>query len=1833
MNERALFEAALEIQDPAQRQAFVDRACADKPELRTRVEELLKSHDAAESFLNLPVVEQLQPGSPPPERTLEFPPRAGVQDDDEPDVDGQIEISFLQPSTKPGSIGTLGHYEVLQVVGRGAFGIVLKAFDEKLHRIVAIKVMNPQMAATSPPRKRFLREARAAAAVKHENVVQVYSVEEQPLPYLVMEFIDGQTLKQKLDSTGPLEAPEALHLARQIASGLAAAHAMGLIHRDIKPGNILLEQGAEQKVKITDFGLARAADDASMTQTGVVSGTPMYMAPEQAHGQPLDHRADLFSLGSVLYQMACGRPPFRASTTVAVLRRVVDDTPRPLQEILPEIPDWLVAIVTKLHAKKPEDRFQSAKEVADLLSSCQSELQTNGQVNSVPIPKRKNDVARKSETAESKAANVDLLADGSQSAAEVAAIGEQPPARLQNPATFAQRNLAQELVVQDSQSASSVSPSLPAAQHARSNIRRWLVAAAALVVVGTLAAVVIEFANRDRATTAVNAPDGAKVAKVPTPPSTPAGSPVSTAPLAIQPAPLPEIPGGEPLSPAAMVQRPAKIEGVHGWTIETVKPRGAILSALYSPDGKLVSVLSEDGTIRLLDANDGRLVRMLVAHTAHPASTLAWSPNSQILASSSISDNVVHLWDVKTGTLLRTWKVAQSDVAIPICWSPDGSNLAIASKGRLEIRNVANGKLLRSTTLNDESVGAAWPHECVGAAWSPDGKTIAIGAAIVGPCLVDAETLKLRGPVLIAHVAGLGWSSDSKRLFMGIDSHIGLATVCWEVETNKAAWETPLSYRGFGLACSPDGKTVARGSALLDAATGKIKTDKLPGVALTWSPKADTIISATGPDRSGLAFWDVASGQVVKTVEGLPPGLETYAVHWSYDGKALGVGGPLSSDPVLSWELSTCKPFDNHIANGYSPNCSPDGKLKLTLTGSIPRYGVKTKDMASGKEFTLLENLGAGWDSAAWSSDSSLVALAIGGAQIWNVQSRKRLHLLEPSERYWSLAFSPDGKLYAAGSDSIVRLRETASGNLLDTLRGHSGLVRGLSWSADGKTLTSSADDGMRDWEAITGRMVRHRPWRMGWPSPDGRFGSDVHVNTIRIWDLETGQRRLTIMPLPDDRVIAFSPDGHYRGTRPERDIVYVVQLDDGRQETLTPEEFSQRFGWKNAPEKVGLGSSANSTAEANANIDPDRRAAEWVLSIGGSIRINGQDQWISAAIPTEPFQLTGIMLGGGGVSDVGLAQIEDCKNVKVLALNGTAFTDTMLARFRHYTNLEHLFFEGMLNATDAGLAHLKECTKLRTLSLQDYKATETGLANFQNCKDLRSLSLFRTPVTDAGIANFKNCDDLEYLDLRATQVSDAGLAHFKNCRELKVLYLGRTQVTDAGLVNFTNCKELRELALEETGVTDNGLVNFRGCDELVSLSLHTTQVTDSGVAYFKNCKNLEWVDLAGAKVTGTSIEHLTNSTKLKILALQSTLVSDADLFHLQDCKRLSRLILQNTRVSDASLETLAGLPSLTELNVHGCRISRSGYEQLTKVMPEGKIEWSEPNRGVAEQVLALGGAIEIGTPGKDNLRPVHAADDLPNDYFQVRRISLNGVKTLPIDLYNISGTLSFPEFDRMESIDLSGTDVNGALDNPIAGLQELRVVASPHADYCIGSLEKHAGLKRLVMDNNPGFGNLSTLQLPQLEELSMANTGLTDHFVTTLNPLPKLQRLVLDGNPILGRCLAKLNEQPELIDLSLNCPSIGDLMAKNLSELKHIKRLSLVGANLSDSGIRYLEGLTNLTTLDLRKIKASAAGIEQLHQALPKCTIEWDGGTVRSQENSDKSNSEDSRPEESKKE
>ena len=262
----------------------------------------------------------------------------------------------------------LGGYELRSLLGRGAMGVVFKAFEPSLHRYVALKMLAPELAASPTARQRFAREARVSAAIQHENVVAIYAVRDAGGPsFLAMEYVAGSCLEARIQEHGPM--PVVLHTAtaRQIASGLAAAHAKQIIHRDIKPANILID-AETGRAKLTDFGLARVADDARMTADGALIGTPFYMAPEIIQGESATHLSDLFSLGAVFYLMATGRVPFPGQTVAAVFNAVSSLEPAPPRKLRPSVPEWLDQLILRLLRKNPGERYPSAAAVATAIS-------------------------------------------------------------------------------------------------------------------------------------------------------------------------------------------------------------------------------------------------------------------------------------------------------------------------------------------------------------------------------------------------------------------------------------------------------------------------------------------------------------------------------------------------------------------------------------------------------------------------------------------------------------------------------------------------------------------------------------------------------------------------------------------------------------------------------------------------------------------------------------------------------------------------------------------------------------------------------------------------------------------------------------------------------------------------------------------------------------------------------------------------------------------------------------------------------------------------------------------------------------------------------------------------------------------------------------------------------------------------------------------------------------------------------------------------------------------------------------------------------------------------
>jgi serine/threonine protein kinase/predicted RNA-binding Zn-ribbon protein involved in translation (DUF1610 family) len=303
---------------------------------------------------------------------------------------------FLAPTQNPDELGRLGKYRILKVLGHGGMGAVFLGEDATLGRKVAIKVMLPHLAQSRSSQQRFLREAKTAATLEHDNIVPIFHVDEdRGAPYIVMPLLKGQPLDDRLRSDEPLPLADILRISRETARGLDAAHKTGLIHRDIKPANIWLEsidEGEEGKggeftaktprhtrlssrVKILDFGLARAsADESGLTQQGAVIGTPAFMAPEQGRGAQVDARCDLFSLGVVMYRMCTGDLPFRGADTVSTLMAVAMHDPVPPSEIKADVPSELSDLVMGLLEKEPGQRVASASEVVKRIKAIERKL-------------------------------------------------------------------------------------------------------------------------------------------------------------------------------------------------------------------------------------------------------------------------------------------------------------------------------------------------------------------------------------------------------------------------------------------------------------------------------------------------------------------------------------------------------------------------------------------------------------------------------------------------------------------------------------------------------------------------------------------------------------------------------------------------------------------------------------------------------------------------------------------------------------------------------------------------------------------------------------------------------------------------------------------------------------------------------------------------------------------------------------------------------------------------------------------------------------------------------------------------------------------------------------------------------------------------------------------------------------------------------------------------------------------------------------------------------------------------------------------------------------------
>lgn len=614
---------------------------------------------------------------------------------------------------------------------------------------------------------------------------------------------------------------------------------------------------------------------------------------------------------------------------------------------------------------------------------------------------------------------------------------------------------------------------------------------------------------------------------------------------------------------------------------------------------------------------------------------------------------------------------------------------------------------------------------------------------------------------------------------------------------------------------------------------------------------------------------------------------------------------------------------------------------------------------------------------------------------------------------------------------------------------------------------------------------------------------------------------------------------------------------------------------WPQTDMKARSGTSGASKppgSMGNSEKDPDRRAALWVLSVGGSIRIRlaGQNNQIIpvANLPAEPFELHEVNLyHNPHVTDSELAYLAELKGLVVLHLRGTKITDAGLFHLRNVKSLKDLDLVDCKHITDGGLGHLRELTNLDRLWVYATPISNEGLIHIRQLKNLTSLNVGYTKVTEEGLDQILELENLTFLHIGGSKITDAGVARLKQLKALRYLDINGNPITDAGLAHLKELPQLMWMNLSATEITDVGLIHLKEMKKLTRLEFRKNKgLTDAGLIHLGEMNQLTGLFLEELNITDAGLISLKGLKNLTVLSLAGTPITDAGLAHLNSVRSLDDLNLSNTRVSDRSLGWIGLQPGRTRVSLAHTRVSREGYESLKRTHPHWarRLEWSERNHELAQVVHRLGGQVWIAAREEEEAKLVKNPEELVRGYFQVRRVILAGVREPLGNLPAMLAQLSDPAWDRLEVLELSGRPV-------------------------------------------PDLGFLHGVKT--LTELRLVDAQLNDQTLSRLPPLPKLKKLVLDGNEIgavgAGHLAATF---PQLEELSLartrcDAPSILQLTA-----LKELRVLNLAHTAIQDNALKEITKLSQLKSLDLRGTKVSANGVGELQKALPQCRIVWDG-------------------------
>lgn len=1071
-------------------------------------------------------------------------------------------------------IASLGHYRIIRRIGQGGMGDVYLGFEDALQRHVALKVLPATLARNDDFVRRFRAEATAVARLAHPHIVPIYFIgQDAEHHFYAMQYVEGESLDRLLVRRGQLPVEETLTILEHCLAGLSAAHRAGLVHRDIKPGNILIESQTRRAL-VADFGLVKSSGGGA-TATGVVLGTVDYMAPEMARGQKADARSDLYALGVMAYQMLSSQLPFSAETPSVVLFQHAYEAPRPLREAAPDTPVPVLALVEKLMAKELGDRFQSCDEVLVAIRRCRagelpvldSPVERPSRIIALPDLGRPPDFpvepgrlpAGKWQGLRGRAAawfrrnspqivknlqgtvtQVDgALEEYDRRRDRLTGLVEEARAAAAELATQAENNRAAALDIARKAAATSDEETRQRLSREQKNCERE--AADLTALAGEQRE---QLANMELQLAQVNATLGGL------------RSQRDILNARLRAAEAQQGLGGGSARPRRRHLRYVGAALLVGVGLMSVYGARLFLGASSFPNLKSggpaplfrpVNVASEPlppfpaGTPLSPITLVGRpapiqgLLSWTTETHAHRdmVTAVAFSPDGSFLASTG-NDGTVRLWDSSTRKLVRMF-VGHKGYTRCLAWSPDGEVLATGSIDQtVRLWRAKTGLLLKTFRGHTNEVG--------GLAWSPDGEVLAsVGydKAVRLWDVVNGTTLA----VFVQHadaVTAVAWSPDSKILATGSND---MTMRLWDRESRALLreWTTPAMV--FAAAWSPDGSTLVTGHRdktvrLWDASTGSHQRDLHgdPGEirAVAWSPDGKEVAAAG--EYHDIRVWDPTTGAPLRTFPRHHSD-QIGGLSWSPDARTIATGSWDSS--VRFWDAASGKHLHaiaGHMQEVRGLGWSPDAR---TIAAGCWDTTVRLWDAGTGR---VVQSL-AGHKTVAvkllWSPDGSLLATGDwqGVVRLWDGRSGQFLHVLEGlTGKIDAFAWSPDSKLLAAGArgENIVRVFNALTGQVDRLYSGHKGSITALAWSPDGTQLAASAyDHNVLVWDvADKGNAPKFTFGGAGgsslaWSSDHKTLALGDWYGNVLLWDTSTGKQLGSVAGGKGELYIAWLDGGN----------------------------------------------------------------------------------------------------------------------------------------------------------------------------------------------------------------------------------------------------------------------------------------------------------------------------------------------------------------------------------------------------------------------------------------------------------------------------------------------------------------------------------------------------------------------------------------------------------------------------------------------------------------------------------------------------------------------------------